>query len=59
LAVTVSNPLRIGSTEHAAPESGLGLIGLSERTALVGGRLSHRISPGREFIVEAWLPWPA
>lgn len=59
LSVTVGNPLKIGSTEPAAPESGLGLIGLAERTALLRGRLTHRITPAREFVVEAWLPWPA
>lgn len=59
LAVAVTNPLEVGSVGAAAPESGLGLIGLAERTALVGGRLAHRITPERQFVVEAWLPWPA
>ncbi|AXT86832.1 two-component sensor histidine kinase [Aeromicrobium sp. A1-2] len=59
LTITVCNPLEIGSRGPGSPESGLGLIGLSERTALVGGHLSHRITTRREFIVEAWLPWPA
>ena len=59
LSVTVCNPLEVGSNGVAAPESGLGLIGLAERTALVGGRLTHRITPAREFVVDAWLPWPA
>lgn len=59
LWVTVVNPLEVGSVGATAPESGLGLIGLAERTALVGGRLVHRITPERQFVVEAWLPWPA
>jgi signal transduction histidine kinase len=59
LSVVVSNPLEVGSAGAVAPESGLGLIGLAERTALVGGRMAHRITPQREFVVEAWLPWPA
>lgn len=59
LSIVVSNPLEVGSVGVAAPESGLGLIGLAERTALVGGRMTHRITPEREFVVEAWLPWPA
>ena len=59
LSVVVSNPLEVGSVGVEAPESGLGLIGLAERTALVGGRMTHRITPQREFVVEAWLPWPA
>lgn len=58
LSIKVCNPLEIGST-HSVPESGLGLIGLAERTALVGGRLTHRVTAGREFLVEAWIPWPA
>jgi signal transduction histidine kinase len=59
LLIVVTNLLEVGTNGAAAPESGLGLIGLAERTALVGGRLEHRITPGREFVVEAWLPWPA
>ncbi|MEJ7636167.1 histidine kinase [Aeromicrobium sp.] len=59
LSVNVSNPLMIGASDQGVPESGLGLIGLAERVDLVGGRLSHRITPEREFIVKAWLPWPA
>ncbi|KRC64163.1 histidine kinase [Aeromicrobium sp. Root236] len=59
LSIVVSNPLEVGSSRVAVPESGLGLIGLAERTALVGGKLMHRITPSREFVVEAWLPWPA
>ena len=59
LSIVVSNPLEVGSIGVDAPESGLGLIGLAERTALVGGRMTHRITPAREFVVEAWLPWPA
>lgn len=59
LTVEVRNPLRVGTTFSASPESGLGLIGLAERTSLAGGRLTHRVSPDREFILSAWLPWPA
>ncbi|VXB29388.1 sensor histidine kinase [Aeromicrobium sp. 9AM] len=59
LLIVVTNLLEVGTNGAAAPESGLGLIGLAERTALVGGRLEHRITPGREFVVKAWLPWPA
>ncbi len=59
LLIVVTNLLEVGTAGSAQPESGLGLIGLAERTALVGGRLEHRITPGREFVVKAWLPWPA
>ncbi|MET0821809.1 MAG: histidine kinase [Aeromicrobium sp.] len=59
VTVEVSNPLRVGELRAAPPRSGLGLEGLTERAELAGGRLSHRISPGAEFVLEAWLPWPA
>lgn len=59
VTVTVRNPLRVGERRRRAPLSGLGLVGLSERTELAGGRLSHRVSPAGEFVLEAWLPWPA
>ena len=36
----------------------LGLIGLAERTALAGGRLTHRVTPDHEFVLTAWIPWP-
>ena len=36
--------------------SGLGLIGLAERAALVGGRLEHR-RIGNAFVLQGWLPW--
>jgi len=42
----------------ATPGSGLGLLGLTERAELTGGRLEHVVSDG-DFVVRAWLPWPA
>ncbi|MET0928974.1 MAG: histidine kinase [Aeromicrobium sp.] len=57
--VEVRNPRRVGEAHRQAPASGLGLVGLGERTALAGGRLTHRISPAGDFVLEAWLPWPA
>lgn len=59
LSVEVRNPLRVGDPRLKAPDSGLGLIGLAERTALSGGTLTHAITPDREFRLLAWLPWPA
>ncbi|GAA1629951.1 histidine kinase [Kribbella alba] len=54
LEVEVSNP---------APKSkageGQGLRGLSERAALVEGRLEHGRTPEGDFRLAAWLPWPA
>ncbi|TDB95888.1 histidine kinase [Actinomadura sp. 7K534] len=42
----------------AAPGSGTGLVGLTERVRLAGGRLDHEAAAG-EFRLRAWLPWPA
>ena len=53
--VVVSNPLPVGA---ASPERlrGLGLLGLDERVALLGGSLDHGETGGR-FVVRASLPW--
>lgn len=58
LRLEVRNPLRLGSAVGVTPGSGLGLLGLTERAELIGGRLEHVRSDG-EFVVRAWLPWPA
>ncbi|HEY0936212.1 MAG TPA: histidine kinase [Trebonia sp.] len=39
------------------PGTGTGLIGLTERVELAGGRLEFRARDG-EFLLRAWLPWP-
>jgi signal transduction histidine kinase len=41
------------------PGTGSGLIGLSERTSLAGGSLEHGRTPGGDFQLRAWLPWPS
>jgi signal transduction histidine kinase len=38
---------------------GQGLKGLSERAALVEGRIEHGRTPEGDFRLYAWLPWPA
>jgi signal transduction histidine kinase len=60
LTVEIRNPLRVGdrSDKVSLPGSGLGLIGLTERAELSGGRLEHGRTAGREFFVRAQLPWP-
>ena len=58
LIAEVRNRLPIGAVPDS-PESGLGLIGLAERTALAGGVMTHRITPEQEFVLSTWLPWPA
>ena len=42
----------------AAPGAGLGLVGLSERAQLRGGRLEHR-KDGTTFVLHGWIPWAA
>jgi len=58
LLLEVRNPIRVGAVASTTPGSGLGLVGLTERAELIGGRLEHTTS-GTEFVVRAWLPWPA
>lgn len=57
LALRVTNPapLRPGGT--GLPGAGLGLVGLTERVATAGGRITHgpRADGGYELAV--WLPW--
>lgn len=61
LHITIINPL--SGTTGAHPPSdgsggGRGLLGISERVALAGGRVSH--GPAHDsFHLEAELPWPA
>ncbi len=59
LRVVVRNKLPIGQAAQEFPQSGLGLIGLRERVELAGGRLDHMTTPQRDFVLSAWLPWPA
>ncbi|MEU9169754.1 histidine kinase [Streptomyces sp. NPDC048420] len=56
LVVTVRNPAPEGGVPHV-PGSGQGLIGLTERAALAGGRLEHGVEEDGAFGVRAWLPW--
>jgi signal transduction histidine kinase len=58
LLLEVRNPIRVGAALSSTPGSGLGLLGLTERAELIGGRLEHVLSEGN-FVVRAWLPWPA
>ncbi|MGK5533481.1 sensor histidine kinase [Streptomyces sp. URMC 129] len=40
------------------PGAGQGLTGLAERVSLAGGSLEHGRTGG-DFLLRAWLPWPA
>jgi len=56
LTVSVRNPAP--ATEVTpVPGSGQGLIGLTERATLTGGRLEHGPEADGGFGVRAWLPW--
>jgi signal transduction histidine kinase len=60
LDVSVANPAGPAAAFAGAapvPGAGAGLIGLSERLELAGGKLDWR-SAGGEFVLHAWLPWP-
>jgi signal transduction histidine kinase len=60
LTVEVRNRLALTDAGAAQiPGAGTGLIGLYERTSLAGGRLEHGRTPGGDFQLRAWLPWPS
>lgn len=52
--VEIGNATGFGPTR--TPGAGLGLVGLTERTELAGGRLTHGVENG-SFVLRAWLPW--
>ncbi|WP_245974612.1 sensor histidine kinase [Thermomonospora umbrina] len=60
LTIEIANPLPVGRSTAPAvlPGAGAGLIGLSERVGLVGGRLEHGGTSGGDFRLRAWLPFP-
>ena len=55
LDVTMRNPLGFGSS---TPGAGLGLVGLTERAELRGGRL-EAYRNGAHFVLHGWIPWAA
>jgi signal transduction histidine kinase len=60
LNVEVRNRWPIGrANEPSIPGAGQGLIGLTERTIIAGGRLDSGRTPEGDFRLGAWLPWPA
>lgn len=60
LDIRVANPLEADGTRPArgVVSGGMGLVGMRERVDLAGGTLQTG-ARGREFVVEARLPWPA
>ncbi|MFE3138130.1 sensor histidine kinase [Streptomyces scopuliridis] len=56
LTVEVRNAAPTGEVPRV-PGSGQGLIGLTERALLAGGRFEHGATGDGGFAVRAWLPW--
>jgi signal transduction histidine kinase len=60
LSVEVRNPWPVGrAASPAIPGAGTGLVGLTERAGLAGGRLEHGRTATGDFRLWAWLPWPS
>ncbi|WP_436529839.1 sensor histidine kinase [Actinoplanes sp. HUAS TT8] len=62
--VLIANPLPSGGEGSSPPPgAGAGLVGLTERVELAGGRFRHGIhrdgGGALTFRLEAWLPWRA
>jgi len=59
LAIEVRNPLpTLAGAGPRIPGAGAGLLGLSERATLSGGRIEHGVDEQGDFRLRAWLPWP-
>ncbi|MEU8242954.1 histidine kinase [Actinoplanes missouriensis] len=56
LEISLVNPLAVPGTPGFS--GGAGLVGLTERVSLAGGRLDHEAVDG-EFRLHASLPWPS
>ncbi len=54
--VLLRNPIGFGPT--TTPGAGLGLVGLTERAELRGGRLDAG-RDGSTFVLHGWIPWAA
>jgi signal transduction histidine kinase len=59
LEIDARNPVpALATGESKIPGTGAGLLGLTERAALSGGRLEHGFDEHGDFRLHAWLPWP-
>jgi signal transduction histidine kinase len=58
LTIDIRNPCPVGDRPTSIPGAGTGLVGLAERAALAGGRLTHGRTLDNYFALTAWLPWP-
>lgn len=57
--IEAANRLRPDGARAGSPGSGQGLVGVSERVAVLGGRVRHGVDDQGAFRVSVWLPWPA
>ncbi|RNI24369.1 sensor histidine kinase [Flexivirga caeni] len=60
LVLTMRNPMGtpVPAASDQLPDSGLGLVGATERAVLVGGELTSGRDRAGSFVVRARLPWP-
>jgi signal transduction histidine kinase len=59
LAIEIRNRLPVGAGVAAEiPGTGTGIVGLTERATLAGGRLEHGRTDAGDYRLWAWLPWP-
>ncbi|MCX5069488.1 histidine kinase [Micromonospora lupini] len=60
LTVAIGNRWPVGTPVGGTlPGAGTGLVGISERVTLAGGRLAYGRDDAGDFRLAAWLPWPA
>ncbi|MEH1165463.1 histidine kinase [Micromonospora sp. CPCC 205539] len=60
LTVAISNRWPVGTPVGGElPGAGTGLVGITERVTLAGGRLAYGRDDAGDFRLAAWLPWPA
>ncbi|WP_405426871.1 sensor histidine kinase [Micromonospora sp. NBC_00617] len=60
LTVAIGNRWPVGAPAGGSlPGAGTGLVGISERVTLAGGRLAYGRDDAGDFRLAAWLPWPA
>ncbi|MEV7328927.1 histidine kinase [Micromonospora sp. NPDC093244] len=60
LTVAIGNRWPVGTPAGGTlPGAGTGLVGISERVTLAGGRLAYGRDDAGDFRLAAWLPWPA
>ncbi|WP_330228891.1 histidine kinase [Nocardia sp. NBC_00508] len=58
LHISVRNSPATSAIPARTPTSGFGLLGLTERIGIVGGKLDHHPTPDNGYILTAQLPWP-